>query len=68
MSKFFMKSLQRARSRIVIPGSVAYLIAKLLEEKETLIRKLESETKKHALILQSTAEGMTVIDKNGRII
>ncbi|MED4935033.1 hypothetical protein [Heyndrickxia coagulans] len=64
----FHEIVAACTGRIVIPGSVAYLIAKLLEEKEALIRKLESETKKHALILQSTAEGMTVIDKNGRII
>ncbi|MED4976661.1 sigma 54-interacting transcriptional regulator [Heyndrickxia faecalis] len=64
----FREIVAACTGRIVIPGSVAYLIAKLLEEKEALIRKLESETKKHALILQSTAEGMTVIDKNGRII
>ncbi|GER66121.1 sigma-54-dependent Fis family transcriptional regulator [Weizmannia acidilactici] len=64
----FREIVAECPKKTVVPGSVAYLIAKLLEEKEALIRKLENETKKHELILQSTAEGMTVIDKGGNII
>lgn len=52
----------------LIPGSIAFLIAKLLDEKEDLIKKLKEESYKHQLILNSTDEAMVVIDNEGSII
>ncbi|TKC19840.1 sigma-54 interaction domain-containing protein [Robertmurraya kyonggiensis] len=59
---------KRNRNTVLIPGSVAYLIAKLIEEKEELITRLENETYKHDLIFNATDDGMLVVDKNTRII
>ncbi|MGX1900947.1 PAS domain S-box-containing protein [Thermolongibacillus altinsuensis] len=52
---------------VVIPGSIAYIIAQLVEEKEQLITTLKNETTKHDLIFNSTHDGMIVIDENGYI-
>ncbi|RTR35207.1 sigma-54-dependent transcriptional regulator [Robertmurraya yapensis] len=59
---------KRNRNTVLIPGSVAYLIAKLIEEKEELIKRLENETYKHDLIFNATDDGMLVVDKDARII
>ncbi|MEQ2526113.1 sigma 54-interacting transcriptional regulator [Bacillaceae bacterium CLA-AA-H227] len=59
---------KRNRKTVLIPGSVAYLIAKLIEEKEELITKLENETYKHDLIFNATDDGMLVVDKDAQII
>lgn len=59
---------QRDRKTVLIPGSVAYLIAKLIEEKEDLITKLKNESVKHDLIFNATNDGMIVVDKNSHII
>lgn len=56
------------KDTILIPGSIAFLIAKLLDEKEDLIKKLKDESYKHQLILNSTDEAMVVIDNEGTII
>ncbi|WP_053367070.1 sigma-54-dependent Fis family transcriptional regulator [Bacillus sp. FJAT-27245] len=50
---------------ILIPGSVAFLISTLMEEKEDLIERLKNESYKHDLIFNSTDDGMIVINKNG---
>ncbi|CEG27785.1 sigma-54 interaction domain-containing protein [Bacillus sp. B-jedd] len=55
------------RETILIPGSVAFLISTLMEEKEDLIERLKNETNKHDLIFNSTDDGMVVIDKKGII-
>ncbi|WP_264738507.1 sigma 54-interacting transcriptional regulator [Cytobacillus firmus] len=52
----------RSKNTVLIPGSVAFLIAKLLEEKEELISKFRNETYKHDLIFNSTDDGMIVIN------
>ncbi len=52
---------------ILIPGTVAFIIAKLLEEKELLIDTLQDESYRRDLIFNSTEEGMIVIDENARI-
>ncbi|MFJ7510082.1 sigma 54-interacting transcriptional regulator [Peribacillus simplex] len=53
---------------ILIPGSVALIMAKLFEEKNRLISKLENTSAKMDLILNTTSEGMVVIDHEGFII
>lgn len=53
---------------LLIPGSVAYIIAKLFEEKKELIDKLKKEKNKHDLIFNTTNDGMIVVDKAGNII
>lgn len=58
----------RGKNTVLIPGSVAYLIAKLLEEKEELITNFRNETYKHDLIFNSTDDGMVVINKDAEII
>ncbi|KON87112.1 ATPase AAA [Sporosarcina globispora] len=57
----------RGKNTVLIPGSVAFLIAKLLEEKEDLISKFRNETYKHDLIFNSTDDGMIVINKLNEI-
>lgn len=58
----------RSKKTVLIPGSVAFLISELMEEKEDLIEKLRNETYKHDLIFNSTDDGMIVINVNGEII
>ncbi|MBY6051283.1 sigma-54-dependent Fis family transcriptional regulator [Cytobacillus firmus] len=58
----------RSKNTVLIPGSVAFLIAKLLEEKEELISKLRNEAYKHDLIFNSTDDGMIVINNLNEII
>ncbi|MCA1030670.1 sigma 54-interacting transcriptional regulator [Bacillus timonensis] len=64
------KSIREKRSKktVIIPGSVAYITAKLMEEKETLISKLKNESYKQDLIFNSTHDGMVAIDEYERII
>lgn len=57
----------RDRKTVLIPGSMAYLISKLIEEKEELISRLEYETYKHDLIFNATGDGMLVVDKDATI-
>jgi PAS domain S-box-containing protein len=56
-------SQQRKKNTLVIPGEVAYVIAELVEEKEALISTLKSETARLDLILNSTHDGMIVVDE-----
>jgi PAS domain S-box-containing protein len=56
------------KNTILIPGSVAYLISKLMEEKEELIKKHQNESYQHDLIFNSINDGMVVIDQSGVII
>jgi PAS domain S-box-containing protein len=58
----------RSKNTVLIPGSVAFLISKLMEEKEELIDTLRNETYKHDLILNSTDDGMIVVNIKGEII
>ncbi|WP_285768861.1 sigma 54-interacting transcriptional regulator [Peribacillus sp. SI8-4] len=53
---------------ILIPGSVAHIMSKLFEEKNRLINKLENASAKMDLILNTTSEGMVVIDQDGSIV
>ncbi len=58
----------RGKNTVIIPGSVAFLISKLLEEKEDLIHQLTSESFKRDLIFNSTDDGMVGIDDKGKVI
>ncbi|MGF2617012.1 sigma-54-dependent transcriptional regulator [Rossellomorea vietnamensis] len=58
----------RGKNAVVIPGSVAYLTAKLLKEKEHLIDEMKFGNFKRDLILNSTGDGMVGIDTSGTII
>ncbi|WP_077213917.1 sigma 54-interacting transcriptional regulator [Bacillus dakarensis] len=64
------KEIRQARGKdtVIIPGSVAYLVASLMREKEELISKFQNETNKFDLIFNSTDDGMIVIDEIGHII
>ncbi|WP_340371694.1 sigma-54-dependent Fis family transcriptional regulator [Peribacillus sp. FSL E2-0218] len=53
---------------ILIPGSVALIMSKLFEEKNRLINKLENASAKMDLILNTTSEGMVVIDHDGLVV
>ncbi|WP_064091597.1 sigma-54 interaction domain-containing protein [Rossellomorea aquimaris] len=59
---------KRGKSTVIIPGSVAFLISKLLEEKEDLIHQLTSESFKRDLIFNSTDDGMVGIDDKGNVM
>lgn len=57
----------RGKNTVLIPGSVAFLLATLLEEKEELIKTLRKITYEHDLIFNSTGDGMVVINTDGFI-
>lgn len=52
---------------VVIPGSVAFITAQLLDEKETLLTELKNQTKTRELILNAIHDGMIVIDNQAKI-
>ncbi|WP_066293747.1 sigma-54 interaction domain-containing protein [Bacillus sp. FJAT-29937] len=58
----------KRKDSVLIPGSVAALIANLMEEKEDLITSIQNEKFKHDLIFNSTGDGMIVINKHSEII
>ncbi|ASK63251.1 sigma-54-dependent Fis family transcriptional regulator [Virgibacillus phasianinus] len=55
----------RSRKTVVIPGSVAYIIAELMEEKETLMEQFKMEMTNQKLILNSIRDGMIVVNEKG---
>lgn len=55
----------RGKNTVLIPGSVAFLLATLLEEKEELIKTLRKITYEHDLIFNSSGDGMIVINTEG---
>ncbi|MBD1378778.1 sigma 54-interacting transcriptional regulator [Metabacillus arenae] len=59
---------KRSRKTVIIPGSVAHIVTKLIDEKENLISKLKEETYKQETIFNTTNDGMIVIDTNENII
>jgi PAS domain S-box-containing protein len=56
------------KKTVLIPGSVAFLVSKLMEEKEELIKKHQNEYYQQELIFNSTNDGMVVIDDHGFVI
>jgi PAS domain S-box-containing protein len=59
---------KRNKRTVIIPGSVAYFLSRLMEEKESLINELINQSYKHDLIFNSTHDGMIVIDIHENII
>ncbi len=59
---------EKNKKTVLIPGSVAFLVAKLMEEKEELILKHQHESYLQELIFNATNDGMVVIDKRGFVI
>lgn len=56
------------KKTVLIPGSVAFLLARLLEEKEEFIVKYQNASHQQELIFNATNDGMLVIDANGLVI
>lgn len=59
---------KKGKNTVLIPGSVAYLVSKLMEEKEELIAKLQDESYKHELIFNSIDDGMIVVNRAGEVV
>lgn len=53
---------QKESKTIVIPGTVAYIISELFEEKESLLDRVKTEMNNQELILNNIHDGMIVID------
>ncbi|WP_163102664.1 sigma 54-interacting transcriptional regulator [Peribacillus alkalitolerans] len=58
----------KSKNTVLVPGTVAFILARLVEEKEGLIEKLKEESHKRDLIFNSTEDAMVVIDEHGKII
>ena len=58
----------KSKNSVLIPGSVAFLIASLIEQKEDLIANIKNEAHKFDLIFNSTGDGMVVINNNSEVI
>ncbi|MGG4041485.1 sigma 54-interacting transcriptional regulator [Bacillus smithii] len=56
------------KQTVLIPGNIAHMMARLLQEKESLILQLKNEQNKHNVIFDSTDEGMVGIDLREKII
>jgi PAS domain S-box-containing protein len=68
-SKLYQNIVEKCGGKsLVIPGSVAKIIAQLADEKDTLITQLRDQTHRRDLILNSTHDGMIVVDEQGKII
>lgn len=52
---------------VIIPGSIANIILKLLKEKEELYNRFSENSHKQEIIFNSVDEGMIGIDHNSRI-
>lgn len=57
----------RPAHTVLIPGSVANLLVKLLEENDTYIKRIHTEMHKQRLIFDSIEEGMIGIDGEGKV-
>jgi PAS domain S-box-containing protein len=57
----------RSKNSVLIPGSVAFLVSMLIEEKEKWLHKVQNEAYKRDLIFNSTDDGMIVVNKEGVI-
>lgn len=58
---------KKQENTLLIPGDVAKIVTKLAHEKEGLIEKLKEQTQQGNLILNSTHDGMIVIDSEGYV-
>ncbi|WP_329763372.1 sigma 54-interacting transcriptional regulator [Bacillus nitratireducens] len=55
------------KDTLLIPGDIAKIVTGLAHEKEGLIGQLEEQTQQGNLILNSTHDGMIVIDQEGQV-
>jgi len=64
------QELREAKNKktVLIPGSVAFLVSKLMEEKEELVAKHKNESYQQELIFNAANDGMVVIDFHGKVI
>ncbi|HDR7435258.1 TPA: sigma-54-dependent transcriptional regulator [Bacillus anthracis] len=58
---------KKHKDTLLIPGDIAKFVTRLAHEKEDLIGKLEEQTQQGDLILNSTHDGMIVIDREGQV-
>src|SRR5690606_18933968 len=56
-----------SENTVIIPGSIANALVRLLIEKEHLISLLSEESHKQNIIFNSIEEGMIGIDKDGHV-
>ncbi|WP_102345656.1 sigma-54 interaction domain-containing protein [Bacillus sp. Marseille-P3661] len=59
---------RRLPNMVIIPGTVAYIMAKLLKEKEDLINQKEKQSTIQDIILNTTYDGMIAIDQSETVI
>ncbi len=59
---------KKHKNTVLVPGTVAFILAKLLEEKEALVHKFKEESYKRDLIFNSTDDGMIVINQQCEVI
>ena len=57
-----------SNKQVLIPASVAFVIVKLFNEKNELMKKSQNDSYKHNLIFNSTNDGMIVIDNEEKIM
>ncbi len=57
----------RPAHTVLIPGSVANLLVRLLEENDTYIKRIHTEMHKQRMIFDSIEEGMVGIDEEGTV-
>ena len=53
----------RNKETVVIPGSVAYIISELVDEKTQLLEQIQQQMDNQELVLNHIRDGMIVIDK-----
>ena len=58
---------KKQENTLLIPGDIAKIVTKLAHEKEELIEKMKEQTQRGDLILNSTHDGMIVIDSEGYV-
>ncbi|MBB6454207.1 PAS domain S-box-containing protein [Salirhabdus euzebyi] len=59
---------EKNQKTVVIPGAVAFITSQLLDEKETLLRELESQAQNREFILNAIHDGMIVINEEAKIV
>lgn len=57
----------RSRKTVVIPGTVAYIIAELFNEKEELLKEIRLQMDNQNLILNNIRDGMIVVNHTGKV-
>ncbi|GAA0481906.1 sigma-54-dependent Fis family transcriptional regulator [Salinibacillus aidingensis] len=58
---------QKPPEMVVVPGAVAYVTSKLVDEKEALVSELKSHTKTRDFILDAIHDGMIVMDQHYQV-